>query len=95
MRLFVTIHVIAVGAIYLLAVLLGGGLGGMPWPPEGPVAMSLRPVVRHAMPEVAGAVEPRQQASADYPPQWLAQRSHELPLRQVPDLSVRAADPGR
>lgn len=87
-RLFVGLHLLAVGLIYLLAMLAGGGLGAAPWPPDlpGPSRAAVNAPARASAGQAV--VEPSHAAAGDGP-EWLMQRRVELPPRQSAELRAR------
>jgi hypothetical protein len=53
-RLFVALHLAAVGAIYALALLAGGGHGGPPMPPPGAAPVTAQAAAAVRMPPTPG-----------------------------------------
>lgn len=75
-QLFIAAHLLAVGAIYALALFVGGGVVGPPMPPAA-VATAAPPAVRAAQAPVAAVQTPRTFAPTPLP-DW-AQRAEIAP----------------
>lgn len=67
-RIFVALHLAAVGTLYAAAVTVGGGFAGPPMPPIAHARAS--PPALPAAPALAPAAPERHAATPAFPPDW-------------------------